>query len=82
MPGGSPHWVLSTSNAICVGRHFYAKSTIQSSVVANLHSFLMGGSLTNQDLPETRTLLYQLLVFWSIRFDKTDVDGRFDFIVP
>jgi hypothetical protein len=82
MPGGSPHWVLSTSNAICVGRHFYAKSFIRSSVVANVHSFLMGASLTNQDLPETRTLLYQLLVFWSIRFDKTDVDGRFDFITP
>jgi hypothetical protein len=80
MPGGMPHWVLGTSNSICVGRHFYAKSTIRSSVVANVHSFLLGGALTNQELPETRTLLYQLMVFWSmkIRDGKTDVDGGSD----
>ncbi len=77
MPGGVPHWVLGTSNSICVGRHYYAKSTIRSSVVANVHSFLLGGSLTNQELPETRTFLYQLMVFWSMRIvdGKTDVDG-------
>jgi hypothetical protein len=72
-----PHWVLGTSNSICVGRHYYAKSTIRSSVIANVHSFLLGGSLTNQELPETRTLLYQLIVFWSMRIvdGNTDVDG-------
>jgi hypothetical protein len=75
MPGGVPHWVLSTSNAICVGRHFYSKSTIRSSVIANLHTFLLRGTVTNQELPETRTLLYQLLHFWSMRLDVTDVDG-------
>lgn len=78
MPGGVPHWVLGTSNSICVGRHFYAKSTIRSSVISNVHSFLLGGSLTNQDLPETRTLLYQLMVFWSMRIDKNNVDGGSD----
>lgn len=75
MPGGVPHWVLGTSNAICVGRHFYSSSTIRSSVIAAAQSFLLGGALTNEDLVETRTLLYQLLVFWSLRLDKTDVDG-------
>ena len=78
MPGGVPHWVLTTSNAICVGRHFYSKSTIRSSVIANVHTFLLQGSLTNQDLAETRTLLYQLMVFWSLRLDQTDVDGAFN----
>jgi hypothetical protein len=77
MPGGVPHWVLTTSNAICVGRHFYGKSTIRSSVIANVHTFFFQGSLTNQDLAETRTLYYQLMVFWSLRLDKTDVDGGF-----
>lgn len=78
MPGGVPHWVLTTSNAICVGRHFYGKSTIRSSVISNVHTFLFGGSLTNQHLTETRSLFCQLLVFWSTRIDKTDVDGGFD----
>jgi hypothetical protein len=78
MPGGVPHWVLTTSNAICVGRHFYSTSTIRSSVIANVHTFLLSGSVTNQDLTVTRTLLYQLLVFWAIRVDKTDIDGEFD----
>jgi hypothetical protein len=77
MPGGVPHWVLGTSNAICVGRHFYAKSTIRNSVVANVHTFLLRGTLTNQELDETRSLLYQLLIFWSERIDLTDVDGEF-----
>ena len=77
MPGGVPHWVLGTSNSICAGRHFYSKSNIRSSVIANVHTFIMGGSLTNQEYNETRTLFYQLMVFWSMRLDQTDVDGGF-----
>jgi hypothetical protein len=78
MPGGVPHWVLGTSNAICIGRHFYGASTIRASVIAIVHTFLLGGAVTNEDYQETRTLLYQLLVFWSMRLDKSDVDGGFD----
>jgi hypothetical protein len=69
--------VLTTSNAICVGRHFYASSTIRFSIVGIVHGFFLGGAVTNEDHVETRTLLYQLLVFWSMRIDKTDVDGNF-----
>jgi len=76
MPGGVPHWVLGTSDSICVGRHFYAGSTIRSSVVAIVHTFLHGGSVTNENYVDTRNLLYHLLVFWSRRIDKTDVDGK------
>ena len=79
MPGGVPHWVLTTSNTICVGRHFYSKLTIRSSVITNIHTFLLQGSLTNQDAPEMQTLLYQLMVFWSLRLDKTDIDSVFNF---
>jgi hypothetical protein len=75
MPGGVPHWVLGTSNAICVGRHFYSSSTIRSSVISAVQTFLLGSALTNEDLVETRTLLYQLLVFWSKRLWKTKADG-------
>lgn len=78
MPGGVPHWVLGTSNALCVGRHFYSASTIRSSIVTIAHTFLLRGAVTNADHEETRTLLYQLLVFWSMRIDKTDIDGIFD----
>ena len=76
MPGGIPHWVLTTSNAICMGRHFYSTATIQLSVVSIVHSFLLGGALSNEDLIETRTLLYQLLVFWTRNIDETETDGR------
>jgi hypothetical protein len=79
MPGGVPHWVLGTSNSICVGRHFYSKSTIRSSVIANVHTFLLRGTVTNLEFSETQTLFYQLLVFWSMRLDVTDVDGVFPF---
>lgn len=77
MPGGVPHFVLGTSNAVCVGRHFYSASTIRSSIVTAVHTFLLGGAVTNADHEETRSLLYQMIVFWSIRIDKTDVDGSF-----
>jgi hypothetical protein len=79
MPPGVPHWVMGTSNAMCAGRHFYATSTIRSSVIAIVHTFLLSGAVTNQFYEDTRTLLYQLLVFWSMRLDKTDVDGGLDF---
>jgi hypothetical protein len=78
MPGGVPHWVMGTSNAMCVGRHFYSASAIRSSVIAIIHTFLLNGAVTNQNYQESRTLLYQLLVFWSLRLDKTDVDGVFN----
>ena len=78
MPGGVLHWVLGTSNAICVGRHFYNTSRIRLSVIAIVHAFLLNGAVTNEDHVETRTLLYQLIVFWSMRLDKTDVDGKFN----
>lgn len=79
MPPGVPHWVLGTSNAVCVGRHFYSTSTIRYSVIAIVHTFLLRYSLTNAEHGESRTLLYQLLVFWSMRIKKTDIDGGFNF---
>ena len=77
MPGGVPHCVLGTSNSICTGRHFYSTSTIRSSVITIVHTFLMKGALANEDLIGTRTLLYQLIFFWSTRLDQRDVDGEF-----
>jgi hypothetical protein len=78
MPPGVPHWVLTTSNAICVGRHFYGSSTVSLSILAIIRCFFLGASFTNEDALQTRTLLYQLLVFWCRRMDKTDVDGKSD----
>ena len=53
-------------------------STIWWSVITIIHTFLLSGTLTNEDHLETRTLLYQMMVFWSLRLDKTDVDGEFE----
>ena len=80
VPGGVPRWVLGTSNSICFGRHFYSTSTIRSSVIAIVHAFFLRRALTNEELIETRTLLYQLMVFWSMRLDKRDVDGGFNYL--
>lgn len=76
MPPGVPHWVMGTSNSICTGRHFYAASTIRLSVISIVHTFLFAGAVVNEDHLETRTLLHQMMVFWSMRLDQTDVDGR------
>ena len=79
MPPGVLHWMLTTSNAICVGRHFYSSSTIRASILAIVRGFFLVGALTNEDHLETHTLLYQLLVFWSRRMDQRDVDGMFKY---
>lgn len=79
MPPGVLHWVMGTSNAICIGRHFYSASTIRSSIFGIVNTFVLGGSLTNESHVNTRTLLYQLIVFWSMRIDQTDIDGKFYF---
>ena len=68
MPGDVPHWVLGTSNAICVGMHFYSTSTIHWSVITIVHTFLLTGTLTNEDHQETITLLYQLMVGSTDKF--------------
>jgi hypothetical protein len=78
MPGGVPHWVLGTSNSICVGRHFYSTSSIRSSVIGIVHTFLLDGSVTNEVHIDSRSLLCQLMVFWSSRIDKSDMDGEFN----
>jgi hypothetical protein len=76
IPPGVLHWVIGMDNAICVGQHFYSTSMICSSVIAIIHSFLMSGRLMNEDHLETRMLLYQMMVFWSLRLDHTDIDGK------
>jgi hypothetical protein len=78
MPAGTPHCVLGTSDAICMGRFFYTSLGIRSSVLAMVHTFLFGYTVTNDHHHETRTLLYQLMAFWSMRMDRSDVDGVFD----
>jgi hypothetical protein len=76
MRPGTLHWVLGTTNAICVGRHFYAASTMMPTVIGLIHTSLLGGALTNESHPETRTLLYQMMHMWSRRVDQRDVDGK------
>ena len=76
MPPGVPHWVLRDLQLHLRWQAFYASSTIRSLVISIIHAFLMGVSVTNEFLIQTRTLLYQLMVFWSLRLDKTDVDGK------
>ena len=44
-----------------------------------VQTFVLDGAVTNASHQKNRTLLYQLLVFWSFRLDQTDVDGKFNF---
>jgi hypothetical protein len=76
MRPGTLHWVLGTANTICVGRHFYASSTIVPSIISLIHTSLLNGALTNESKTETQTLLYQMMHFWALRIDKRDVDGK------
>ena len=48
------------------------------SVIALVHTSLLGGVITNEKHPETRTLLYQMMHLWSMRVNKRDVDGKLE----
>ena len=76
MRPGTLHWVLSISNTICVGQYFYASSTIMHSIIALVHTSLLGGAITNEKHLETKTLLYQMMHLWCMRVNKRDVDGK------
>jgi hypothetical protein len=75
---GTLHWVLGTANAICIGQHFYALSTIRNLVFSLIHTTLLTGALMNESKPEMQTLLYQIMHFWSMRINKRDVNGKLE----
>ena len=48
------------------------------SVIALVHTSLLGGAITNEKHLETKTLLYQMMHFWSLQVNKRDVDGKLE----
>jgi hypothetical protein len=57
---------------------FYASSTIRNLVFSLIHTTLLPGALINESKPETQTLLYQMVHFWSMRINKRNVDGKLE----
>jgi hypothetical protein len=67
------HAVLTTSNCIAFGQHFYASSTIQSTCFAIIHLAVMSNTITNQVHPRAWELLNRLLLLSLSKFNKMGI---------
>jgi hypothetical protein len=56
------HAVLTTSNSIAYGQHFYATSTIRDTCWAIIHLSVMNETITNQEHARAWELLNRLLM--------------------
>ena len=56
------HYVLTLSNSITYGRHFYSASTIRQSVWGAVHCLIVGELVTNTDHPEVTALFRRMLI--------------------
>lgn len=65
MRPGTPHYVVTTEDAITWGRHFYASSSIQDTVLGVVQTFVMDYGLTNALHDKSRTLLRRIMAMWS-----------------
>ncbi|KIJ89951.1 hypothetical protein K443DRAFT_126615 [Laccaria amethystina LaAM-08-1] len=64
MPPNTPHFVITISDAICVGGHFYSSSGIRDTNVALFQAFTSGGHITNTAHAASRVLLRRLAFLW------------------
>jgi hypothetical protein len=69
------HTVLSTSNCISYGQHFYATSTIRDTCWAIIHLVVMNETLTNEDHPKAWVYLNRILMFSLRAFFGMDISS-------
>lgn len=69
------HAVLSTSNCIAYGQHFFATSTIRDTCWAIIHLAIMNSTLTNQDHPRAWEYLNRLLLLSLTEFNQMALDS-------
>lgn len=64
MPPNVVHAVYTPQDTICHGSHFYASSTMQSTLASLVHGFICHTYITNISHPEARSFLRRLLHFY------------------
>lgn len=64
MRPNTPHAAYTPENAICMGGHFYATSTIQSSMFGIIHAFVAGLLVTNTEHPVWRNLMRRMALYY------------------
>lgn len=72
MRPGTPHTVLMLEPSITIGRHFYATSTIRSTVASFVHSFMLSAEITNANHPKPWRVLQRMLVLWHQKLQSTE----------
>lgn len=64
MRPNTPHAVYTPDHAICMGGHFYATSTMQSTMFGIIHTFVAGSLLTNTEHLVSRNLIRRVALFY------------------
>lgn len=56
------HYVLTLTNSITYGHHFYSASTIRDSVWGAVHCLVVGDLVTNTDHPMVTAFFRRMLI--------------------
>ncbi|THU77123.1 hypothetical protein K435DRAFT_612740, partial [Dendrothele bispora CBS 962.96] len=62
MRPNTPHLVVTLAPSICFGSHFYCSSTLRDTCFGIYHCFVQRDFITNHTHPESRRLLFYILV--------------------
>jgi hypothetical protein len=76
MKPNTPHMVVTPENAICLGNHFIAASSIRETCFGLIHTFVMRGLITNAENRAVWENLHRLLYYWQDAYITSfDDDG-------
>lgn len=68
MPG-TPHYVFTTEDSLCVGGHFYCKTAFSDTLRAITLEHFMGIGITNTEHSRSPFLCVKILAFYSKALD-------------
>jgi hypothetical protein len=69
------HYVVSTEDAIVLGRHFYSTSTMMATISGIVHTFVTGNFAINDSHVRTRTMINRIFYMW-LKFYAMDENER------
>jgi hypothetical protein len=64
------HYVVTIESSIVYGRHFYSASTVQSSILGIVHTFIMSNGITNVLHDQLHTMLRRMMAMWYENYDQ------------
>lgn len=65
MRPGTPHYVVTLEDSLCVGGHFFTSTTFTKTLFACIHEHFVGTSITNTEHCEVHIVLFKIFQKWA-----------------